>query len=105
MNVVTMLALFCLFVLCGALARRFAGSTASCLTPGDAEDTAGRLDALADAYERLETDLHQRVTELEERLDFTERVLARQETFSRRSAMAPDSSPRGRVLSVPTDGG
>ncbi len=84
MNVVTMLALFCLFVLCGALARRFVGSTASCLTPGDAEEislAAGRLDALADAYERLETDLNQRVTELEERLDFTERLLARQETF------------------------
>jgi len=84
MNVVTMLALFCLFVLCGALALRFAGSTASCLTPGDAEEislAAGRLDALADAYERLETDLNQRVTELEERLDFTERLLARQETF------------------------
>ncbi len=83
MNVMTMLALIGLFVLCGALARRFAGSTASCLTPGDTEETAGRLDALADAYERLETDLHQRVTELEERLDFTERVLARQETFPR----------------------
>ena len=84
MNVVTMLALFCLFVLCGALARRFVGSTASCLTPGDAEEisfAAGRLDALADAYERVETDLNQRVTELEERLDFTERLLARQETF------------------------
>ncbi len=81
MNVMTMLALFGLFVLCGALARRFAGSTAPRLTPGDTGETAGRLDALADAYERLETDLHQRVTELEERLDFTERVLARQETF------------------------
>ena len=84
MNVVTMLALFCLFVLCGALARRFAGSTASCLTPGDAEEislAAGRLDALADAYERLETDLDRRVTDLEERLDFTEGVLARQETL------------------------
>ncbi len=84
MNVVTMLALFGLFVLCGAFARRFAGSTARCLTPGDAGEigpAAGRLDALADAYERLETDLHQRVTELEERLDFTERVLARQETL------------------------
>ncbi len=76
MNVMTILVLFGLFVLCGALARRFAGSTASCLTPGTA---AGRLDALEDAYERLETDLHQRVTELEERLDFTEGVLARQE--------------------------
>ncbi len=84
MNVMTILVLFGLFVLCGALTRRFAGSTAACLTPGDAEETgpaAGRLDALADAYERLETDLHQRVTELEERLDFTERVLARQETL------------------------
>ncbi len=84
MNVVTMLALFGLFVLCGALARRFAGTAAVCLTPGDAEEigpAAGRLDALADAYERLETDIHQRVTELEERLDFTERLLARQETF------------------------
>ena len=29
----------------------------------------------------LEADLHQRVTELEERLDFAKRVLARQETF------------------------
>ena len=78
MNVVTMLALCGLFALCGALARRFAGSTDSCLTPGT---DAGRLDALADAYERLETDLNQRVTELEERLDFTEGVLARQDTL------------------------
>ena len=80
MNVMTMLALFGLFVLCGALARRFAGSTAPCLTPGDAEEigaVAGRLDALADAYERLETDHHQRIMELEERLDFAERALAR----------------------------
>ncbi len=84
MNVVTMLALFGLVVLCGALARRFAGSTARCLTPGYAEKigpAAERLDALADAYERLETDHHQRITELEERLDFAERLLARQETL------------------------
>ncbi len=80
MNVMTMLALFGLFVFCGALARRFAGSTAPCLTPADAEEigaVAGRLDALADAYERLETDHHQRIMELEERLDFAERALAR----------------------------
>lgn len=84
MNVMTMLALFGLFVLCGALVRRFAGSTAFCLTPGDAGEigpAAGRLDALEDAYERLETDHHQRIMELEERLDFAERALARQETL------------------------
>ncbi len=38
---------------------------------------------LTEAYHRLETDMVTRVTELEERLDFTERMLAEQKQRAR----------------------
>ncbi len=41
---------------------------------------------------------------MEERLDFAERALARQETLQA-FHREPDSASRGRVCTVPTDGG
>ena len=80
MSGITILALIALFMWCGALSRRLArtAGTLECM-PGDAhtaEEVESQMADLTDGYHRLETDMATRVTELEERLDFTERMLA-----------------------------
>ncbi len=72
MSGMTILALIGLFMLCGALSRR------SARTAGTTEEAESQLADLTEAYHRLEADMATRVTELEERLDFTERMLAKQ---------------------------
>ncbi len=105
MNVVTMLALFCLFVLCGALARRFAGSTAHCLTPGDAEEigpAAGRLDALADAYERGWRPTSTSASRNWKNVSISPNASWHGRRRSRRLAGVPDRDPERTVLRADT---
>lgn len=76
MSVMTILAVIALFMWCGTLSRR----TQGCM-PGDTHSTREFESQMADmteAYHRLETDMATRVTELEERLDFAERMLGEQ---------------------------
>ena len=78
MSWLAILALIGLFIGCSALSRR---SACNAGTPGDAhttEELEAQLADLTEAYHRLETDMATRDTELEERLDFTERMLAQQ---------------------------
>ena len=68
-----------LFFWCGALSRRVAGASAGCCLGADGDERADvdeQLGTLAHSHQRMDTELYDRVTELEERLDFTERMLA-----------------------------
>ena len=81
MSGMTILALIGLFMWCGALSRRLVHTgTLGCM-PRDAqttEEAESQMSDLTTAYQRLETDMATRVTELEERLDFAERLIAQQ---------------------------
>ena len=82
MSGIAILAVIGLVMWCGALTRRLAdnGAGSGCL-PGDGQSSReieSQLADLSDAYQRLELDMAARVTELEERQDFTERMLARE---------------------------
>ncbi len=81
MSGMTILALIGLFMWCGALSRRLVHTgTLGCM-PGDAhttEEAESQMADLTDAYHRLEADMATRVTELEERLDLAELMLAQQ---------------------------
>ena len=93
MSGITILALIGLFMLCGALSRRLVhtvdkrghmlGDTHS------ADEIKSQIADLAEDYDRLEADMQTRVTELEERLDFAERMIAEQR---KRAAITPGDS-------------
>ncbi len=92
MSGITILILIGLFMWCGALSRRLAHTvgTPGCM-PGDThstEEVESEMADLTEAYHRLETDMVTRVTELEERLDFTERMLAEQKQRARLAGSA-----------------
>ena len=82
MSGLTILALVGLCMWCGALSRRSVHTvrTAGCMPGGtlSTDEVESQVANLTDAYSRLETDMTTRVTELEERLDFAERMLAEQ---------------------------
>ncbi len=65
----------------GALSRRIGTSAAWRLDRGDVtdrgRDAEDQLTYLSEAHARLEAEMQARVSELEERLDFAERMLAR----------------------------
>ncbi len=68
-----------LLVWCGALSRRVASTSAGCCLgadDGNRVDVDEQFATLAESHQRMESELYDRVTELEERLDFTERMLA-----------------------------
>ncbi len=81
MSLLTVLAIIGLVMWCGAMSRRIGASAAWCLDPGDVtdrrRDAEEQLTYLSDAHARLEAEMQARVSELEERLDFAERMLAR----------------------------
>lgn len=85
MSLLTVLAIIGLVMCCGVLSQRLATSAAWRLDPGDvtdrARDAEDQLTYLSEAYARLEADMQARVSELEERLDFSERMLERRNAY------------------------
>lgn len=69
-----------LLVWCGARSRRVGSTSTSCCVGADDGDRDGdvneQLATLVESHQRMESELYDRVTELEERLDFTEQMLA-----------------------------
>ena len=85
MSLLTVLAIIGLVMCCGALSRRIGTSVARRLDPGDvtdrARDAEEQLTYLSEAHARLEAEMQARVSELEERLDLAERMLARRNAY------------------------
>lgn len=81
MNMITVLVIVGLVMCCGAVTRLLAGMGTSHHPLGSRSDRSvdaldDRFAALSEAHRQAEGELEERVLELEERLDFTERMLA-----------------------------
>lgn len=77
MTAILWLACLGLFFWCGALSRRVTRGTCCGFGAGERDPLDDeQVRTLADSQRRMETELYDRITELEERLDFSERMLA-----------------------------
>ncbi len=92
MSEIAILAMIGLFMWCGAMSRRLshtAGMQGRMLRDTrSTEEVESEMADLTEAYHRLEIDMARRVTELEERLDFAERMLAEQKQQARLAGSA-----------------
>jgi hypothetical protein len=81
MSTIAILAIVVLVMWCGGVTRRLREMGASHYDMGSPSDWSvdaldDRFDALSEAHRLVEGELEERVLELEERLDFAERMLA-----------------------------
>ena len=81
MSTMAILAIVVLVMWCGGVTRRLRGMGASHYNLGSPSDRVmdaldDRFAALSEAHHQVEGELEQRVLDLEERLDFAERMLA-----------------------------
>ena len=81
MNIMTVLVIVGLVMCCGAVTRLLAGMGASHHHVSSRSDRSvdaldDRFAALSEEHRQAEGELEERMLELEERLDFTERMLA-----------------------------